>query len=498
MAIPILTVAPREMKGLNQAIDANLLDLSYSPDCQNIDVSEGILSVRRGSSLFNGTVGFPVAAAPYTIHKILQFSDARDIGLPAYVIGTMDGVTIRWYAWLSNSSGTKEWRLITTTAGGATAAMTSVDPRRAYGINYPISGNKRLIVLGNSKPFKLEFSMSGSEERIHATEISAAPNGDFMTLHRERMWIGNAFDNKVYYSNAFNPEDWTTAGQTGEIIIETGDGDKIIGVENLLDDVIIFKQNTIWRVSGDIPSEYSLSQVYATQGTIHAKSICSDGSYCYFAGADGIYQYTGNDAVPVLTDAIKTVFKSMQSVKCKMHDSVLYAWDMRTGTGYAGKHIAYDVIRKKVSIVKAQDIYDLEIVLQVGSINKVLYTDGLYIYDLDNSLLFRTMAIEAYWITPETDLGSPNASKTLTDMYFTGWGSTNAGAAGGQVKITAYYNESGTQKNKEKTVTLQTTRKLHNVQWNVTGRLFKFKIENVSGSIFNLSNLQFVFEVDRD
>ena len=491
MAIPILTVAPREMKGLNQAIDANLLDLSYSPDCQNIDVSEGILSVRGGSEKWP----WISAAAPYPIRKIFQFAASA---LQITIIGTRDGFTYRWYAWLSNA-----WSQI---LFESTSTPLALIPEFTSGLGYPVSGAPNYLLLAPDEGMVRLIYTGGL---IKAISVSSAPYGDFLTLHRERIWIARMVSSTVYYSNAFNPTDWTTAGQTGEIKIETGDGDRIIGIANLLDDIIIFKQNTMWRVSGDIPSEYSLSQVYAEQGVKYPESICSDGSYCFFAGADGIYQYTGNDAVPVLTDAIKNWWKSLvagsipsRDIKCTLNDGILHVWNIGS---LNGKQISYDVRKKRITVIKAQTVYDSRnnaVAVAIPSstpVTYVVYTDGEYIYRLRKTdLKFGTANIEAYWITPETDLGSPNASKTLTDMYFTGWGSTNAGAAGGQVKITAYYNESGTQKNKEKTVTLQISRKLHNVQWNVTGRLFKFKIENVSGSIFNLSNLQFVFEVDRD
>jgi hypothetical protein len=95
-------------------------------------------------------------------------------------------------------------------------------------------------------------------------------------------------------------------------------------------------------------------------------------------------------------------------------------------------------------------------------------------------------------------MGYPNALKTLTDIYFTGWGTKSDTTAGAQVKITVYYNKKGTVKTKEKIVTLQTTRKLHNIRMYVTGRIFKFKFENVDGSAINLSGIEFVFELDED
>lgn len=106
--------------------------------------------------------------------------------------------------------------------------------------------------------------------------------------------------------------------------------------------------------------------------------------------------------------------------------------------------------------------------------------------------------IDAYWWTPETDFGVPNANKTLTDIYFYGWGTKADGTAGGQVKITAYYNRTGVLRTKEKVVTLATSRKPHHLGMNATGRIFKFKIENISGSAINISGLSFVFEVDKD
>jgi len=510
MAIPKMKIQMGRIRGLNQSLDDNLLNMSYSADCQNMDVSEGILSTRKGSSPLMGTDIDPEFVDIGKIKTILKFSrTSQDV----YIVGTISGITERWYS--RNSTG---WDLITT---DGTTPATAIKPGDVRSIMCEISGEAVLIMVSpGAAPQKINIL---EDNTMRMTALGGTPQiASDITFHRDRVWIveSNAASiptNTVHYSNAFDPEDWTTAGDTGEVKVMSGDNDYIIGIANLLDDVVIFKRNTMWKVIGDVPSEYQLQQIYAVQGTPHKESICTDGNYCFFAGTDGIYQYDGTTATPILTDEIKDIYAGIKNVKCLLNNSKLYIWDKYVSTS-AGKHIIYDIAKKQIEVLYIPNVLDANL---TGDI--VVYSSDYIIGYTALTCLFCKLddtktvlnagltdssggipainleqTITAYWVTPETDFNMPNASKTLTDIYFIGWGTTSAGAAGGQVKITVYYNQNGTQKTKEKTVTLQTTRKVHDIQLNVSGRLFKFKIENVAGSAINLSDIEFINEVDED
>ncbi len=500
MAIKTITAKMGVIKGLNQTIDENLMSLSYSPDCQNIDVSEGILSTRGGSieaAPTNAAFGY---AKPASLH-VFNHRTYGMILIVGFIGTTMEtGDYTEWYAYHKNASfgTTYSWHRIYL-ADGTTAALTALWPNatpKPKSVIMDISDVQYMII----DNYKLWVYKDGSNNLfVRAAALGGTPTGkNFNTVHKDRLWKTIFGTNTVYYSNAYAPEDWTTAGAAGNIIIQTDDGDSIVGMANIFDDVVIFKQNSIKKIAGDTPSEYSVETVYASKGAIYYDSICTDGTNCFFAGADGIYRYTGTEVLPLLTDEIKDIYPNMKDVRCELSDNILYVFSRvpfsgpnPVLTGYVGKYIKYDLRKKtiEVHVETSPYIYDS-------------CTSGETIYRLAYDRVFKySSALEplsCYWLTPRTDFGYPNADKTLTDLYFTGWGTKSDGTPGGQVKITVYYNKNGVEKTKEKTVTLQTTRKLHNLQFSVTGRIFAFKFENVSGSAINLSGIDFKFELDED
>jgi hypothetical protein len=486
MGIPVLKIPMGTAKGLYQGQDDNLMSLAYSPDCQNIDVSEGILATVKGSTRYNPSY---VPVADYTIKRLLPFT----ADVTGEVIFGMDRTSPTAYKWYAHDG--KE---IITEAG---ASLTTINPNRAHSAMTKIGSTPYMILAGDAHPVKIWWDAIYYGYR-YAELGGSPPHVNCITTHRERVWMAKAVtvssnENILYYSNAFDPEDWSTAGETGEITIETLDGDFITNIANIFDDVVVFKNNSIWKIVGDTPSEYSVEKVYSMQGAIYPDSICTDGNLCFFVGIDGIYRYDGVNVTPVMTMDIKQIFDNVQGITCGIYRNKLYVFDRKTTSAYIGKHIEYDIITRTINVIKAHDsVYDACV---PEIMRKRWYTDGTYLFYLDDTkITFHTVNIDAYWITPDTDFGYPNATKYLTNIYFNAWGTDNAGAAGGQIKITVYANKKGTVKTKEKTITLSTTRKPHDIRFMIPGRIFKFKIENVSGSAFSMTPPVFVFELAED
>ena len=408
MGIRILKKQIGAFKGLYQGLDENLLDWAYSPDCQNMSVADGIMSTRKGIAKFM-TTAVSVSDNTYGTgyaHKLmfLQSMTTDITGLTTKalpIIGVYfagqngSGAAYRWYSYNKTSAGASAatWNVITT--NGSVVAMSNVNPDLAHYVEYKISGESYLIIAGGSAPYKLHVVYGAGpgytySVRAEALNASAPANVMYNALHRERVWFaGNingatgvyaAGANTLYYPNAFVPTDWATAGETGSIVVETFDGDYIRNIANILDDVLIFKKNNIFKVIGDIPSEYAIQQVYSVQGAIFGDSVCSDGSYCFFAGDDGIYQYDGTVGKPLLINEIKTVFPTIANPKGLVTNNKLYMWDRQTIAGlaaYTGKCIVYDLLTKAITVNYTNDMYDA-IVLD----GNVLFTDGRYIYEI--------------------------------------------------------------------------------------------------------------------
>ena len=386
--IPIIPVKLGQVKGLMQAIDDELLNPAYSSDCQNIDVSDGIISTRQGSTLY--VPALPAAVtAEYTICKIMKFTNsehaAADTDYMIVGLKQTDGAgapAYKWFAYYSQAAAAIAWNEITED-DYATETLRDIDPENCSWLMYILAGVPIIILTTDSKTKKIWIAEDGTDLYFVADDLGGAPtSGEFITLHRERVWMANnsAAKNTAYWCHTYDPEDWSTAGEAGNHIFYTRDNDEIIQITNWLDDVIIIKTNTLWRVLGDANANYEFEQIYAVQGAVYGRSACSDGAYCFFAGEDGIYQYDGTSAYPILTNEIKTVYTEFTSPRGLVANNKLYMWDRQTitgATGYTGKCIVYDVVLKTISVYYIGTMYDC-----IVSDGEVLFTNGANIYSL--------------------------------------------------------------------------------------------------------------------
>ena len=491
---PEMLIRPKTFKGLMQGVSEYLLDWAYSPDCENIDVSEGILSTVSGSVKFN-TNEVADLDAGYSIEKIFVFEATWKL----LIIGASNvSNDHKWYY-------TKYTGEICEILDVATSAvsLTTHDPTATYAAMYNDSGtNYMALMYINNTPIKLSLDVSTIEYAEMAAEV---PEARFSATHRERLWVAydgaGAEKSTAYYSNSFDPEDFTTELKTGAVIVNTNDGEFITAFKEIFDDIVIFKHGSMWRVTGNTPSSYGLEKIYSMTGTHEQMSVCADGNRCYFMGSDGIvYLYDGNTCHVILKDEYKEIFGDIINSMFDTHwymamgllGDKLYMFSMNDYVA-----LLYNTKTRRTEKLAMQDFVCMTTDELVGQAF-VWYSDGTDIFYLDkDALTWGGLDIDAYWFTPETDFARPDASKALTNIYLTGFGTDSAGEAGGEVKVTTYYNEAGTQKTNEKTITLQTSHKVHDIPMSVSGRLFKFKIENVDGTAFHIKPA-FKWEIDKD
>jgi hypothetical protein len=88
------------------------------------------------------------------------------------------------------------------------------------------------------------------------------PRFSFSVTHKGRQFAAGVFANpsKVYYSAAFDPEDWVGAG-SGSVSIDIDDGDIVTGIASYKDELIIFKgpnKGSIHRLTGSSPTDFAV------------------------------------------------------------------------------------------------------------------------------------------------------------------------------------------------------------------------------------------------
>ncbi len=350
-------------------------------------------------------------------------------------------------------------------------------------VNYYKNGNHLLICNSVDGMYKMRNNT--------VTYIGAStPTLGAMTLHYERVWgIGDPVKpNTVYYSAQGEPEVWDSS-DAGQTSITTYDGDKFVAIDTVFDDVVLYRQKSIFRISGTSPENYRLTKIPSESGACGPKAVANDGKNSFFVGEDGIYEYNGTQATKIVNDRLNLFFKNRVNTNAlwlcsaQVYGGKLFVSLPIDGSVKNNSIIEYDISAKVLNIRK-----DIE------AVNLTVFDGKLYFMDtnskicvFDNSSAYGTKQIKAYYETPYTDIDGKNTLKTLDSMYFTAKGS-------GRISISAVTEN----KSAKMTVDLSSSSDymLYRIDMYNEGRRYKFIFENVNGSVFEISDPEVFFEID--
>lgn len=135
-------------------------------------------------------------------------------------------------------------------------------------------------------------------------EVPIASTGyKFGVIERyaERIWGGNVEGEPdlLVYSRPYAPKNWTAAGVgeqpedgAGEVRQPTWDGDQFTALKAFGDQLIVFKKNRVWRISGTNPGEYVFKEQYG-DGAPFKNAIVRDVERIWIADEDGFNYYDG-------------------------------------------------------------------------------------------------------------------------------------------------------------------------------------------------------------
>lgn len=115
------------------------------------------------------------------------------------------------------------------------------------------------LIMANDSTTDVPRSWDGTTAQALA---GSPPRFSFSTTHYGRQFAAGNYSapSTLYYSAAYNPEDWTGAG-SGSILIEPNDGDMITGIASYKKELWIFKgpnKGSINRLTGSSPSDFAL------------------------------------------------------------------------------------------------------------------------------------------------------------------------------------------------------------------------------------------------
>jgi len=318
-----------------------------------------------------------------------------------------------------------------TTSGSWTSRATSKGTTYTYDFDkFNYNGtNKIIIATGQAAAFTLDTSYT--EDIINATGGGTAPtNPKYVKSFANHMWYGGMSDSthSVIFSGSYTEDDFDTGG--GEIKV----GDVVTGLKVFRDELFIFCQRKIYKVTGTSSSNFALAEVAKNVGSIAHHSIQEVSGDLLFLSADGIRTVAGTERIGDVE--LGTVSKQIQDrinditytnvtslvIRDKSQYRLFYPTDgaedssrgiiavikINPNTGQLGYEYA-DIKGLKVSCCDSDYISNVETIVSGGY-------DG-YIYKQESGNVWTrasdTDALDSTYRSPDMTMGGPGIRKSM-------------------------------------------------------------------------------------
>lgn len=315
-----------------------------------------------------------------------------------------------------------------------------------------------------------------------------------ITMLNERLWGGVAseYPDRVYWSNTFDPEDWEFNYQDSEndgggfLDVATFDGSRIRAVVAAMDDILIFKDKSLHRLNGSYPGEFSLTQVFGTEGTLAPRTIVDDGRSLYFLASEGLVRYSGMTAVSLASSGDRKLHdvwprinpSTIGSACAVLLNGIIYLAVPLDGSIINTCVIEYNIQQGTYNIIDLPGVDDW-LVLREGQQETLLFLSGDQVYRYDSGYTFYNgEPINAVWTSPYISCGTLSSKKQTGRIYMAVSAASLDITKSPEIKLTLISGN----KVRTKLIKLKTGLNEIRKRVKVRGRMFRFKIENVDGN----------------
>jgi hypothetical protein len=318
------------------------------------------------------------------------------------------------------------------TSGSWTSLATSQGTTHTYDFDkFNFDGTSKIIVAtGQAAAFTINTSFA--VDVINATGGGTAPtNPKFVKSFANHVFYGGMSDatHSIIFSGPFTEDDFDTGA--GEIKV----GDIITGLKVFRDELFIFCQRKIYKLTGTSSSNFALAEVAKNVGTIAHNSIQELAGDLIFLSADGLRTIAGTERIGDVE--LGTISKQVQErinsigydnvtslvIRNKSQYRLFYPVDAglegsskglmavikaNPNTGNTGFEYA-DLKGLKVSSCDSDYIDNIETIVHGGY-------DG-YIYKQESGNVFTkastTIAIDATYRSPDMTMGDAGIRKSM-------------------------------------------------------------------------------------
>lgn len=300
--------------GLNDGFAATFIADNEAQSLENVVfTNNGNFKTRDGFAKLNSsTIGATVDAVGLKYYQPTSGTK--------FLVGVFSDNTIRKMDYQSGGGPDGTWDNIT----GSLTFVNGVNVFASFAI-----GEDTLIIedgISTTAPYK--WAGSGNAAALGGSP----PNCTMVAYHKRHAFCAgnNSNPSTLYFSDLGDIEDWT-GGLSGNVPIETNDGSIIRALVPGFDSLYVFKDDSIWRLSGDDKDNFQLQRMISDTGTLSKNGAALFGSDIFFISDQGdFYLYDGSVRLQKLSNKIQGTldnsnFDRFQYSQVTVFDEDLYA-----------------------------------------------------------------------------------------------------------------------------------------------------------------------------
>ena len=165
----------------------------------------------------------------------------------------------------------------------------------------------------------------------NAAALSGSPpNATVIAFHKNMAFAAGSSTNPsvLYFSDVGNVENWTT-GLSGNVSIETNDGTRIRALVPGFDALYIFKDHSIWRLTGSDKDTFEVQRMIPDVGVLSPNAISLIGNEMFFVSDQGdVYIYDGATSLRIISTKIDGSLEDINFSRIPYSSTVIFNSDL--------------------------------------------------------------------------------------------------------------------------------------------------------------------------
>ena len=378
--------------GLNDAFSAIIIEDNESSDLQNVVFTTGGNFITRPGyeKLNSTTVGAGVSCAGLKYYEPISGSQ--------FLVGLFDDNKIYKMDYSVGGSADGTWDDITGALAGFNITQNTLS-------SFAIGEDVLIIEDGINTTAPYVWDGTGNAAALGGSP----PNATMVAYHKNMAFAAgnNTYPSTLYFSDLGDIENWTT-GLSGNVSIETNDGSKIRAILPGFNALYIWKDSSIWRLSGDDKDTFVLQRMVSDVGTLSQACVKRIGNDFIFIDSQGdIYLYDGAIKIQLLSAKITGTlgsanFTRFQYAVAEIYDGDYYLSISDVGSGTHDIVLVFDTFHLSWTKFTGMNVNAMAI-LDNGSGEDILAFGDYngFVYQYPSGFNDAGSGIDAYYTTKQ-------------------------------------------------------------------------------------------------